>query len=215
MFPLKDLDGPIATPVATGIAAVTTLAFLWQLTLSGSALLTGTHDQSAQTLFANYGFTPQNPQWHTIATYPLLHVSALHLAANILFIHLFGPALEARTGPLRFLALYLLSAAAAALLYLLVFPASPNPLAGASGAVSGVTAAYALTCPRNRITVLTPTLQTAAVPAIFLIAAWVLWQIAQPLAFNQPPTAITAHAGGAAAGAVLAIAATRAGVLRP
>ena len=215
MIPYKDLDAPPASFAATSIALLTAAAFLWQLSQAGTPLLAGIHEPASQTLFALYGFTPQSPSWPAVATYPLLHVSALHLAGNLLFLQLFGPALESRTRPLQFIALYALSAATAALIYMAAFPGSPNPLVGASGAVSGVTAAYAITCPRHRIALLTPSLQTTSVPSLVLIALWAAWQLLQPLALNQPPDALVAHAAGAAAGASLALAAERAKTLVP
>lgn len=205
MIPLKDENAPPITPAAAALAAVTALAFAWQVTASGLALLHGSHTTDAQALFAAYGFIPAQPAWHTALTHVLLHVSLPHLASNILFLQMFGPALEARTGTPRFLALYIISAAAAALLYMALQPGSPHPLAGASGAVSGVTAAYAVTCPRNRILLLTPSLQTTAVPAALLLGFWLLWQIVQPLTTPQSLGALAAHAGGAAAGAALAL----------
>lgn len=206
MIPLKDQNAPPITPATAAVAAVTILAFAWQLTASGPSLLHGSHNAAAQALFAAYGFTPAHPAWHTALTHVLLHVSLPHLASNILFLQLFGPALEERTGTPRFLGLYALSAATAALLYMAIQPASHNPLAGASGAVSGITAAYAVSCPRSRILMLTPSLQTAAVPATLLLGFWLLWQLVQPLAAPQSLGALAAHAGGAAAGAVLALA---------
>lgn len=206
MIPLKDENAPLITPASAALTAVTALAFAWQLTASGPSLLHGSHSTAAQALFAAYGFTPAQPGWHTVLTHVLLHVSLPHLASNILFLQLFGPAMEARTGTPGFLALYAISAAGAALLYLAFQPGSPHPLAGASGAVSGVTAAYAVTYPRNRMLLITPSLQTAAVPAALLLGLWLLWQLALPLATSQSLGALAAHAGGAAAGAVLALA---------
>ena len=206
MIPLRDESAPPATAGTAAVAAITALAFGWQLTVSGSGLLTGNHTPDAQALFGQYGFTPQQPTLTAALTHALLHVSLLHLLSNMMFLHLFGPALEVRAGMARFLALYAISAAAAALMYLAVQPGSPQPLAGASGALAGVTAAYAVTCPTNRILLLTPHLTTTAVPAALLLALWLLWQVAQPLISPQALGALAAHAGGAAAGAALALA---------
>ena len=206
MIPLRDESAPPATAGTAAVAGVTTLAFLWQLTVSGSGLLTGHHTPDAQALFSQYGFTPQHPTLTAALTHALLHVSLLHLLSNLLFLQLFGPALEARCGMARFLTLYTISAAAAALSYLAVQPGSPHPLAGASGAVAGVAAAYAVTCPGNRILLLTPHLTTTAVPAALLLSLWLLWQVAQPLISPQALGSLAAHAGGAAGGAALAVA---------
>lgn len=66
----------------------------------------------------------------------------LHVGMNLLVLAQVGGLVNRRLGGLPFLLLFFASAAAAALAYVGVNPASPVPAVGASGAVSGVFAAY-------------------------------------------------------------------------
>jgi membrane associated rhomboid family serine protease len=76
-------------------------------------------------------------------TYALLHGSWAHVGINSLWLAVFGAPLAARIGPSRFLAFFVVTAVAAALLHFTLHHDSIAPLIGASGAVSGFTAAAA------------------------------------------------------------------------
>lgn len=84
----------------------------------------------------------------TLVTYMFLHADFLHLLFNMLGLFFFGPRLEARLGSRRFLALYLASGIAGALLSLFT---PRTAIVGASGAVFGVFFAYARFWPRDRV----------------------------------------------------------------
>ena len=71
-----------------------------------------------------------------------LHASLLHLVGNLFFLWLFGEALEALLGPLRFAILALSSVLAAAVGHVLTDPEGFAPAVGASGLVSGLVGAY-------------------------------------------------------------------------
>lgn len=82
----------------------------------------------------------------TAFTYMFLHGGFGHILFNMLALYIFGPRLEARIGGPRFLGLYLVSGlvGAAACYY------TPNvPVIGASGAVLGVSLAYARYWPTD------------------------------------------------------------------
>lgn len=75
---------------------------------------------------------------------------------NMAYLYRLGTAVEGRLGSWRFAALYAVSACAALLLHSLVILRFPPemagiPLVGASGAISGVIAAYALLFPGARV----------------------------------------------------------------
>ncbi|MCC7048672.1 MAG: rhomboid family intramembrane serine protease [Alphaproteobacteria bacterium] len=76
-----------------------------------------------------------------LLTYQFLHGGLDHLGINMLALLAFGVGLERWIGPWRFLALYLLSGVAGGVAQILLFPGSPVPLLGASGAISGCFAA--------------------------------------------------------------------------
>ncbi len=89
-------------------------------------------------------------QPHQIITYMFMHANFMHLFFNMLGIYIFGVALEAEWGSKRFLNFYLLCGIAAALLQLLISylnDKSVTVLLGASGALYGLLAAFAMTYP--------------------------------------------------------------------
>jgi len=90
----------------------------------------------------------------TAITYAFLHLDFWHLAGNMLFLWVFGDNVEDALGHFRFLIFYLACAIAGALFHGFVAPTSEGPLIGASGAVSGVVAAYFLLHPKVRVWVL-------------------------------------------------------------
>jgi membrane associated rhomboid family serine protease len=79
--------------------------------------------------------------WWTPVTYAFLHGDWIHLGLNGLWLAAFGSAVARRFGPLRFLALFILSGVAGAAAFLLVHPFGLEPVVGASAAISGAVAA--------------------------------------------------------------------------
>ena len=84
----------------------------------------------------------------TLVTQLFLHGGWAHLLSNMLFLYVFGNNVEDAMGHWRYLAFYLLIGALSGLAYAFVNPLSEGPLIGASGAISGVLAAYMLLNPR-------------------------------------------------------------------
>ena len=89
----------------------------------------------------------------TLVTYAFLHdPSGLsHVAFNMLFLWIFGRAVEDRLGSIWFAVFYIAGAIVAALGQWLI---SPAPMIGASGAIAAATGAFAALCPRSRVRVL-------------------------------------------------------------
>ncbi len=85
----------------------------------------------------------------TIVTYMFLHGGLGHIFFNMLGLYVFGPRVEQRIGSERFVALYFISGISGALLSLLL--GNYMAVIGASGAVFGVTLAYARFWPRDRV----------------------------------------------------------------
>ena len=71
-------------------------------------------------------------------SYMLLHGNFTHVGLNSLWLLVFGPIVVRRLGPLRFLLFFVLCGIAAALVHLVVYWGSEEPVVGASGAVSGL-----------------------------------------------------------------------------
>ena len=158
-------------------------------------------------------------------THQFLHGGWLHIAGNMVFLWVFGGAVESKVGHVGFLIFYVLAGCAAALtqgLYQLV-AAEPAGLVGASGAISGVLGAYIVLAPTARVRALVPLglfMTPIALPAILLLGEWFVLQLIA--AFNLFPLlgersariAYLAHIGGFVAGAVFFGAAKLAGRVR-
>lgn len=87
---------------------------------------------------------PSRP-W-TAFTYMFLHGGFLHILFNMMMLYAFGPRLEARIGGARFLGLYVVSGLLGALA---CYITPTTPVIGASGAVLGVSVAYARYWPND------------------------------------------------------------------
>jgi len=148
----------------------------------------------------------------TFITYAFLHLDFLHLASNMLFLWVFGDNVEDALGHFRFLLFYLLCAAAGALVHGLVQPASEAPLIGASGAVSGVVAAYFLLHPKVRVWVLVFFRIPLPLPAVIPLAFWIAQQFFMLAVDRDGGVSWGAHVGGILAGALLVLVLRRKGV---
>jgi membrane associated rhomboid family serine protease len=149
--------------------------------------------------------------WLTPLTSMFLHGDALHLAGNLLYLWIFGTQIEDLLGHARFALFYLACGLAAALLHVASAPASYLSTLGASGAISGLLGAYAVSYPTGRLRLRWPSVR---VPALAFLFVWIALQIAsgiQAYGAGGSPVAWWAHVGGFAAGAVLA----RAMAIRP
>lgn len=149
----------------------------------------------------------------TPITSMFLHGSWGHILGNGLFLWIFGNNVEDVMGRFRFVVFYLACGLAAALAQILVNPASPVPMVGASGAISGVLGAYLLLYPRVRVNILVFLfifIRVISVPAWVTLLWWIGLQLVTglPQLSRMRPdvsagVAVWAHIGGFAAGFVL------------
>ena len=146
------------------------------------------------------------PAEATIVTAMFVHAGWLHLGGNMLYLWVFGDNVEDALGHLRFALFYLSCGAVAALVHVAVAPQATAPMVGASGAVAGVLGAYLVLHPRARVLVLALNRLPLRLPARWLLAAWIAWQVGAALLSEQRAVAWWAHVAGFAAGAVLAVA---------
>ena len=152
------------------------------------------------------------PENATYITYAFLHGDFTHLASNMLFLWVFGDNVEDALGHFRFLLFYLLCAAAGALVHGLVQPSSEAPLIGASGAISGVVAAYFLLHPKVRVWVLVFFRIPLPLPAVIPLAFWIAQQFYMLLVDGDSGVSWGAHVGGIVAGTILVLVFRRRGV---
>jgi membrane associated rhomboid family serine protease len=147
----------------------------------------------------------------TPLTSMFLHGGWGHLLGNCLFFWVFGNNVEDSMGRLRFLVFYVVCGLAAAAAQVLVDPASPIPMVGASGAISGVMGAYLLLYPRVRVNMLFIIfiiIRIIPLPAWLVLLWWFFLQLVSGLpqlnqVDSQGGVAVWAHVGGFVAGLVL------------
>jgi len=213
MIPISDDNPTRLTPVVNwALIALCIIAYLWEWSL-GKAM-----DSALNVL----GFTPASffkpqasmsqyvglPTAATIFTSMFLHAGLLHLGGNMLYLWIFGNNVEDAMGHVKFLLFYLACGVCAALTLAYIEPDSHVPMVGASGAISGVLAGYALLHPRARVTVIVPLgiiIYPFAISAMWVVGLWFLMQLVSAALSDpsQPGVAWWAHVGGFAAGLVL------------
>jgi membrane associated rhomboid family serine protease len=213
MIPISDDMRTRLVPVLTWALIVACVGvYIWEYSSSremDAALLV--FGFTPASLFA--GYTPvtgmgQVPAGVTILTSMFLHGSILHIAGNMLYLWIFGNNVEDAMGHIRFLIFYLVCGIAAALTLAYIDPASRVPMVGASGAISGVLAAYVLLFPRARVTVIVPLgfiFYPFRITAVWVVGFWFLLQLFSAAATrpDQPGVAWWAHVGGFVTGLLL------------
>ena len=185
--------------------------FLFELSLAPRALDRFLYAYSFVPARLWSGQVPFSASLFTILVAMFLHAGWLHIIGNMLFLYIFGDNVEDRLGHFRYLVFYLLCGVAASLCHAFFNPDSRLPSLGASGAISGVLAAYLFLYPRARILTLVPFFFffSVQIPAFFFIFYWFAIQFfsgALSLQASTPTTGGTAyfaHIGGFAAGVVL------------
>ncbi|MFK7792466.1 MAG: rhomboid family intramembrane serine protease [Devosiaceae bacterium] len=146
------------------------------------------------------------PEEITVLSYSFLHGGWLHLAGNMLFLWVFGDNVEDAMGHIKFLLFFLLCGIAGGIAYAVMTPDPSAPLVGASGATSGVVAAYLMLHPKVKVWVLVTLLIKFPfqLPAWIVLGAYVAWNVFMVLSGeNGSNTAWWAHIGGLVAGAAL------------
>ena len=148
----------------------------------------------------------------TLFTYMFLHADIVHLTGNILFLWVFGDNVEDAMGHVRFLFFYLACGVFAGLFHCWMVPNSDLPTIGASGAISGVIAAYLMLHPRVGVWVLAFKFIPLRISAGLVLGLWIVLQVAMIALHADGTIAWWAHIGGLIAGAVLVVVLRRPGV---
>lgn len=140
---------------------------------------------------------------YTLLTYMYLHADPLHLFTNMIVLWMFGVECEREYGAARFLLLYHASGVSGGLLHTLIFPQSRVAVVGASGAVFGLVAAFAVLFPTRPIAFLIGLLPIP-LPAAVWGALYFLLELAYGLS-GVGYVAHMAHVGGFIVGALFAL----------
>lgn len=213
MIPIGDENqGQRLTPVVNyTLIGLNILIFLYQLTLPNTFF-----NPELARFIHRWGVIPaeivSGQGLHTLVTSMFLHGGWLHIGGNMLFLWVFGDNIEDTMGHVRYLIFYVLCGILAGLAQVAVDTGSQTPLIGASGAISGVLAAYLVLFPHGHIRTL---IFLGWIPLIILLPAWFqigYWILIQFIAgflslgvatMATGGIAYFAHIGGFLAGAAL------------
>ena len=185
------------------LAAVTAAAFLI-IALSGAGYIAS----------LQLGFIPLRlgidvsdawlPVWLTPLSATLVHAGFLHLLMNLILLAWCGREVERVLGPVALVLLYVAGAYAAAAGQYVLSPTAAYPMVGASGAISALLGAFALSFGRPKPIVQNFQLNRA-LNILWILVAWVIlqWMTAYLMGMQGVMVATGAHAGGFIAGVIL------------
>jgi len=164
--------------------------------------LAGWHGMTAESnrQIANLMLRPDAPRVFQFFSCMFLHANWEHLLGNMVFLWVFGNALNDRLGHLAYLLFYLAGGIIAAFGYLVLTPNAP--VLGASGAISAVAGAYLVLFPRVRVTLLfwfifITTFQVSSLLFIGLEVAWNFWMSYRDIVGSKlGGVAYVAHSSG-------------------
>ncbi|NLN75065.1 MAG: rhomboid family intramembrane serine protease [Armatimonadetes bacterium] len=126
-----------------------------------------------------YGLVPAHLKVGKMLTSNFVHASAGHLLVNMTMLYIFGRNVERSMGKLEYGLIYIGACFASSIMHaamvLAAFPVyySEQPVIGASGAVAGVVAIYAVRYHRKVFDIF-----GLYIPALWVIAAWLIMQLA-------------------------------------
>jgi membrane associated rhomboid family serine protease len=182
MIPLRHTLPRHRAPVVNrALVAANVVVFLAQL-FSGS---------SAEVLIQVFGFMPArliDPAafhysiWEaalTLITSLFLHGGFVHLFGNMIYLWVFGGAVEDAFGHAGYLLFFVGCGAIGSITHTLIFPHSIVPSIGASGSIAGVLGAFLVLRPRARIVTLFPLVvywAMAEIRAALFLPVWFLMQ---------------------------------------
>ena len=210
-------DPTSAMPVVTiGLIAANFAAFFYELSLLAQGSQLDKFIEAYSLVPCEYtqrcGLYPgtPSPYWITLFSSMFLHAGWAHILGNMLFLFVFGLHVERSMGGIRYLAFYLICGLGANALEIATAAGSNAPGLGASGAISGILAAYLVLYPRSHVRTLIPlgfVFWTARVPAWVFIGLWFVMQLIFGLAsisdVNAGGVAYSAHIGGFLTGLLL------------
>ena len=218
MIPLKvDILRTRAAICNTFLILLNVLVFLYEVSLPprvGEAFVYtfGMIPARTEMLFSSQGVS-LSQAFLPMVTSMVLHGGWMHLLGNMLFLWVFGGAVEDTLGHFQYLIFYFISGIGAAVVHTIFNWGSQVPSVGASGAISGVMGAFIVLFPSARVATLIPALFlffTIRIPAFLMLGYWFFLQIFSGLASlgvggQQGGVAWWAHVGGFLLGALLMI----------
>jgi membrane associated rhomboid family serine protease len=151
----------------------------------------------------------------TLVTSLFLHGGFVHLAGNMIYLWVFGGAVEDALGHVRFFFFYVACGAVGSLTHTVLFPLSTIPSIGASGSIAGLLGAFLVLRPHARIVTLFPLVvywAMAEIPAVVFLPVWFGMQFFNGFLSIESARRVQevagiawwAHVGGFAFGAIVA-----------
>lgn len=219
MIPLRHTLARVSPPLVNrGLVAANVLIFVAQLFMG----------QMTERIIHTFGYIParllepaafQYAPWEvaiTLVTSLFLHGGIVHIFGNLIYLWVFGDAVEDVIGHARFFFFYVACGAAGSLAHTFLFPTSGIPSIGASGSIAGVLGAFLVLRPHARIVTLFPLVvywAMAEIPAIVFLPVWFGMQFfngflsleAARRTQEVAGVAWWAHVGGFVFGALVAI----------
>jgi len=220
LLPIRDDNPTRRFPIVTiALVAINIAIYIYTLTLPGQQALAELYNRYA--LFPKAIVTGHpvvsnqiQPVYLSLFTSMFLHDSPLplHVGSNMLFLWIFGNNVEDVFGRFKYIIFYLFAGIAGSLLQIAIDPNSTIPNIGASGAVSGVLAAYLILFPSARVLTVIPIIfffTVVRIPAIVVIGFWFLLQVFSAFfgmgGAASGGVAYFAHIGGFAAGLLMTL----------
>jgi membrane associated rhomboid family serine protease len=218
LIPLRDTIPSKSFPIVNVLLIVINVAiFIYEIVVLNS--------QQAELMIFNYGLVPDQIRlsevnsiyefrtdvFRPFFTNMFLHGGWGHLISNMWILFIFGDNVEDRMGKGRYFLFYIACGLIASFTHFILHRDSPIPAIGASGAISGVMAAYMLMFPKSTIVSLVPIIIIPLflpIPAVIYIGLWFLGQLLSgttSLMLSDSATGIAfwAHIGGFLGGVLL------------
>ena len=219
MIPLRHTLEHTRTPIVNrALFAANIVVFLAQLVMGAMT----------ERVIHTFGFMPARflePEkfgyapWEvaiTLVSSLFLHGGFVHLIGNLIYLWVFGGAIEDALGHGRFLLLYVVCGAVGSLTHTVLFPHSTIPSIGASGSIAGLLGAFLILHPNARILTLFPLVvywAMAELPALLFLPVWFGMQFfsgflsLQAARGTQEVAGVAwwAHVGGFVFGMILAV----------
>jgi len=148
-------------------------------------------------------------------TSSFLHAGWIHLIGNMLFLWVFGNAINYKFGHLGYLALYLAAAMASGLAH---YGFDGSPVVGASGAIYGVMGAFLVFFPRNNITIFWLIWVRPGISSLssgWIVLFWMAWGTLFLALGTETDVALWGHIGGFVTGFTVAFICASTGLVKP
>ena len=182
MIPLRHTLPRKRAPIVNRTLVIANVVLFIAQVLSGT---------TAETLIQVFGFMPARfldpaafhyAWWEaalTLITSLFLHGGFVHLFGNMIYLWVFGGAVEDVFGHFGYFVYFLVCGAIGSLTHTILFPHSTVPSIGASGSIAGILGAFLVLRPRARIVTLFPLVvywAMAEIRAFLFLPVWFLMQ---------------------------------------